>query len=134
MRDCKKKKKKKKRKKKKKKKKRRRRRRRGRRRRRKRRRRRRNEEDEEEEKKKKKKKNKKKKKKKPILAIWRVLLQRFFTPLGMFFFMKTLEDEQYVVIKCYKFTILRDFLYHILCAGADLEMLKGGADSACAGP
>ena len=53
---------------------------------------------------------KKKKRKKTILAIWRlsglVLLQCFFAPMGVLFVIKTLEDEQYVVIKAYKFIVL----------------------------
>jgi len=48
--------------------------------------------------KKKKEKEKKKKKKKKILAIWRlsdsVLSRRFLAPLGVFFVMKTLENER----------------------------------------
>jgi len=36
-------------------------------------------------------------------------------PVGVLLVLKTLEDEQYVAIKAYKFTILRDFLrYHIM--------------------
>ena len=35
-----------------------------------------------------------------------------FVSVGVLFVLKTLEDEQYVVIKAYKFTILRDFLYY----------------------
>ena len=58
-----------------------------------------------------------------ILAIWQlsglVLSWCFFIPLGVLFIMKTLEDEEYVIIKAYRFTvfeILLDFLYyHILC-------------------
>jgi len=48
--------------------------------------------------KKKKKKKKKERKKENILAIWQhsgsVLLQCFLVPLGVFFIMKTLEDER----------------------------------------
>ena len=42
-----------------------------------------------------------------------VLSRRFFATRGVLLVMKTLEDERYVVIKAYKFTIseiLRDFL------------------------
>ena len=73
-----------------------------------------------------KKKKKKEERKKNILVIWRlsgsVLLRCFLAPLGMLFIMKTLEDEQQVVITAYKlavFEILRVFLYkHILCVCA----------------
>ena len=34
-------------------------------------------------------------------------------PLGMLFVMKTLEDEQYVGIKAYKFTIYEEFLLRV---------------------
>ena len=64
----------------------------------------------------KKKKKKKKKETKNILAVWQlsgvVLLQGFFAPLYMLLVKKTLENEWYIVIKAYKFTIskiLRDF-------------------------
>ena len=59
-----------------------------------------------------------------FLAIWRlsgsVLLQCFFVPVGMFFIMKTLEGEWYMVIKAYKFTVFeRIFLYyHSICMSA----------------
>ena len=67
-------------------------------------------------KKERKKERKKKKKKKNNLAVlllfgW-VLLRCFLAPLGVLLVMKTLEDEQYVVIKAYKFTVFeiwRDF-------------------------
>ena len=55
------------------------------------------------------KKKKKKKKMMMILAIWRlsglVLSRCFFMPVGMLFIMKTLEDEQYIVIKAYRLTV-----------------------------
>ena len=70
-----------------------------------------------------KKKKKKEERKKNILVIWRlsgsVLLRCFLAPLGMLFVMKTLEDEQQVVITASVFEILRVFLYkHILCVCA----------------
>ena len=41
----------------------------------------------------------------------------FFSPVCVLFIMKTLENEQYIVVKAYKFTafeILRDFFIIIL--------------------
>ena len=59
--------------------------------------------------------------KKNILAVWQlsgfVLSQCSFMPLVIFFAIKTFEDEWYVVIKAYNFTILeilRDFVICIL--------------------
>jgi len=54
-----------------------------------------------------------------LLFGW-VLSRYFLAPLGVLLVMKTLEDEQYVVIKAYKFTIFeiwRDFnvLSYIAC-------------------
>ena len=54
-----------------------------------------------------------------LLLSW-VLSRCFLTPLGVLLVMKTLEDEQYVVIKAYKFTVFeiwRDFnvLPYIAC-------------------
>ena len=55
-----------------------------------------------------------------LLLVGWVLLRCFLVPLGVLLVMKTLEDEQYVVIKAYKFTVLeiwRDFnvLSYIVC-------------------
>ena len=54
-----------------------------------------------------------------LLFGW-VLSWRFLAPLGVLLVMKTLEDEQYVVIKAFKFTVFeiwRDFnvLSYIAC-------------------
>ena len=54
-----------------------------------------------------------------LLFGW-VLSRCFLAPLGVLLVMKTLEDEQYVVIKAYKFTVFeiwRDFnvLSYITC-------------------
>ena len=54
-----------------------------------------------------------------LLLSW-ILLRCFRTPLGVLLVMKTHEDEQYVVIKAYKFTVVeiwRDFnvLSYIAC-------------------
>ena len=43
-----------------------------------------------------------------------VLLRHFFAPLGMLFLMKTLEDEWYIVIKAYNFTIY-EILRNLFC-------------------
>jgi len=40
-------------------------------------------------------------------TFWFGIFAMLFAPLGMLFIMKTLEDKQYVVIKAYKFTVLR---------------------------
>jgi len=49
-----------------------------------------------------------------------VLLRCFLAPLGVFVVMKTLEDEWYIVVEAYKFTVFeigRDLfvLLHIAC-------------------
>jgi len=45
-----------------------------------------------------------------ILAVWQlsdsVQSRCFFVPLGMLLAMKTLQDERYILIKAYKFTII----------------------------
>ena len=56
-----------------------------------------------------KKKKEKKRKKENILAASGSALH--FVPVGMLFVTKTLEDEQYVVIKAYKFTVFERFIY-----------------------
>ena len=74
--------------------------------------------------------------KKNILAICRlsglVLLQCFFASVGIFFIMKTLKDEPYVVIKAYKFTafeILRVFSCIIIYCVSALSLRIQSTDS-----
>ena len=60
---------------------------------------------------------KKKERKKNILVVWRlsglVLLWCLFTPLGMLFLMKALEDEWYIAVKAYSLPFLR--VWEIMC-------------------
>ena len=42
-----------------------------------------------------------------LVIFWFSIFTMLFTPLSMLIIMKTLEGEWYIVIKAYKFTILR---------------------------